>query len=71
MSTDATRYACDLLRIALDLLDDEESLAAAAMISGAIDVIERKTAPVPIRPGMNWVRLGPSRGARSECRSCA
>lgn len=63
-------YARDLLRIALDLLQDEESLAAVAMISGAIEVLDHKTMPAATRSKANWSVAG-RHATRTTCRSCA
>ncbi|WP_404476313.1 hypothetical protein [Novosphingobium sp. BL-52-GroH] len=71
MSNEASRYARDLLRIAIDLLDDEESLTAVAMISGAIDVLERRAEPVILGRNVNWQHNAHRRGGLSNCRSCA
>lgn len=40
LMTEDTSRARDLLRIALELLQDDEALVAAAMISGAISVLD-------------------------------
>jgi hypothetical protein len=62
-------YARDLLRIALDLLEDEESLTAVAMISGAIEVLDHNTEPAQ-RPVLHW-KMADRRAVRPMSRSCA
>lgn len=62
-------YARDLLRIALDLLDDEESLTATAMILGAIEVLDHNTEPAGHRAAYQKIARYRSPGA--NCRSCA
>ncbi|WP_159979581.1 MULTISPECIES: hypothetical protein [unclassified Novosphingobium] len=71
MSTEASRQARDLLRMSLDLLDDEESLTAVAMISGALDLLERRAEPAALRPAMGWQHLAQRLPAGGGCRSCA
>ncbi|MFC0204673.1 hypothetical protein [Novosphingobium soli] len=69
---DRTEFACDFLRVALSLLDDDEALMAAAMISGALDILERRPDPV------NYQYKGPGKplafarpGGWRHVRSCA
>ncbi len=70
MSNESSHYARELLRTAIDLLDDDESLTAVAMISGALDVLDRRAEPVPIRTGMDWRRIV-HMPVMANCRSCA
>jgi len=70
MSNESSRYARDLLRAAIDLLDDDESLTAVAMISGALDVLDRRAEPVRVRTGMDWRKIV-HMPVVSNCRSCA
>lgn len=44
---DSSRTARELLRAALDLLDDQQSLIAAAMVEGALSVLQRDAASSP------------------------
>jgi hypothetical protein len=71
MDNDPARYARDLLRIALDLLDDEESLTAVAMISGAIEVLECKTEPAAFRSHAGWDQMARGAANANGRRSCA
>lgn len=69
MTQDACR-ARDLLRIALELLEDDEALVAAAMISGAINVLD--AAGASARRSDNGFRsLTLPRLAVRDYRSCA
>lgn len=71
MSNESSRCVRDLLRVALDLLDDEESLVAAAMISGAIEVLERRTVTAHLRSvSPIRLRMATLADGRSS-RSCA
>lgn len=71
MTIEASRQARDLLRISLNLLDDDESLTAVAMISGALDLLERRAEPAALRPTMAWHHLAKLQPAGGDCRSCA
>lgn len=71
MSNEASRYARDLLQVALELLDDEESLTAAAMISGAIEMLERRAIPAAIVGDVNWSHMIHRHVGAVSCRSCA
>jgi hypothetical protein len=71
MSNETSRYACDLLRAALDLLDDESSLAAMAMISGAINVLERNTVAVETRSGADTTHILGMPGTAFACQGRA
>lgn len=62
-------YARDLLRIALDLLEDEQSPNAVAMISSAIEVLEHKPEPSAHRAARRDFAY--TRATGSHCRSCA
>lgn len=70
MTNDATR-ARDLLRIALELLEDDDSLVAAAMISGAINVLEGNTAPAAADSGIHVGRFARPQLVTPDYRSCA
>ncbi|HUD27952.1 MAG TPA: hypothetical protein VMQ93_03710 [Novosphingobium sp.] len=67
---DPKLYARDLLRIAVDLLGDEESLAAAAMISGAIEVLDGRAEPATPVSAMSW-KIAHRHATPVTCRSCA
>ncbi|WP_148649513.1 hypothetical protein [Novosphingobium barchaimii] len=71
MTTEASRQARDLLRMSLNLLDDDESLTAVAMISGALDLLERRAEPAALRPAMAWQHLSQLQPLAGGCRSCA
>ncbi|WP_232495834.1 hypothetical protein [Novosphingobium kaempferiae] len=70
MTNDASR-ARDLLRIALELLEDDESLVAAAMISGAINVLEGNTSPAVAESGIHLKQFARPRLVTPDYRSCA
>ncbi len=71
MQNEASLYARDLLRITLDLLDDDESLTAVAMIAGALDVLERKAEPVAMRTDVSWRHMAHHQVQMGHSRSCA
>lgn len=71
MTTESSRRACDLLRFALDLLQDEDALIASAMIEGALDVLERNARPAEVIQG-NFASLVTLRPNDAHAyRSCA
>lgn len=67
--TEDTCRARDLLRIALELLDEEEALVAAAMISGAINVLDASAASLAVSRDFRPLTL--PRLAQRDYRSCA
>ncbi|MEE4451582.1 hypothetical protein [Novosphingobium resinovorum] len=69
--TNDTIRARELLRIALELLDNEGALVAAAMISGAINVLDGAAEPAATLSGTRSGRLMRTRTAANDCRSCA
>lgn len=71
MSTESSLYARDLLKVALELLDDEESLTAVAMISGAIDMLDRRAIPVTTGGDNNWSHMIHLHAGTGSNRSCA
>lgn len=68
--TEDTCRARDLLRIALELLDNEDALVAAAMISGAINVLEASSAASD-KSHNTFRPLTLPRLAQRDYRSCA
>lgn len=68
--TQHSSRARDLLCIALDMLQDEDALVAAAMISGAINVLDAAP-PAGAESTRNFRPLTLPRLAVRDYRSCA
>lgn len=56
MTNENSKCARDLLQVALELLDDRESLVAAAMISGAIEVLGREPSHLDLHARVTPIR---------------
>jgi hypothetical protein len=68
---DTLRDPRTLLRAALDLLGNEHSLIAAAMVEGALSVLERDALPAPAVEAIRYDGRAYRRAEFSGHRSCA
>jgi hypothetical protein len=68
---DTSRDPRTLLRAALDLLDDDHSLIAAAMVEGALSVLEREAVAAPAIDAIRYDGRAYGRAEFSGHRSCA
>lgn len=71
MLTESSRSARELLHSALGLLSQEDSLVAAAMIAGAIEVLDRNITPARRVQAVGLPQRMRRASAQHSCRSCA